>query len=232
MDIDENTNLFKEAEKTDKRKELNDAVNNLQLKIDNEKNNRARMKSIRRAAVKKRQTQSKKGIKIALTTGALLGALALAGLSEIADTVITNLKINSAFKNLQSKAQQVLLDEGLADLTEDGEIIIRDNEISDYKCLDLTNASSLEQHIYSEVLGREFDDAIQTASYDNGGYYYTGTNQWRNINGFIDMETGNPSKDEERAAMRDELLEAYDNDCEGIIRTAEELHYGTAMRGR
>ena len=229
MDIDEKTNLFENAKKG---KELNEAVIKQELKIDNEKINRARQKSIKRAAVKKRQKQSKQGIKIALTTGALLGALALAGLSEIADIVITNLKINSAFKNLQSKAQHVLLDEGLADLNEDGEIIIRDNEISDYNCLDLTNASPLEQHIYSEVLGSEFDDAIQTASYNNGGYYYTGANQWRNINGFIDMETGNPSKDEERAAMRDELLEAYNNNCEGIIRTAEELHYGTTIGGR
>ena len=229
MDIDENTNLFKKAKKEN---ELSDAVNNLQLKIDNEKINRARQKSIRRATVKKRQIQSKKRLSIAITSVALASALALAGITGITDKIKTNLKINSASKNLQSKAQHVLLEEGLAGLNEDGEIVIRDNEISDYECLDLTNASPLEQHIYSEVLGSEFDVAIQTASYDNGGYYYTGTNQWRNINGYIDMETGNPSKDEEQAAMRDELLKAYNNDCEGVIRTAEELHYGTTMGGR
>lgn len=229
MDIDEKTNLF---EKAKKGKELNEAVKKQELKIDNEKINRARQKSIKRAAVKKKQMQSKQRLSIAITSVALASALALAGITGITDKIKTNLKINSASKNLQSKAQHVLLEEGLAGLNEDGEIVIRDNEISDYNCLDLTNASPLEQHIYSEVLGSEFDDAIQTASYDNGGYYYTGTNQWRNINGYIDMETGNPSKAEERAAMRDELLEACNNDCEGIIRTSEELHYGTTMRGR
>lgn len=230
--IDENTDLFAAALEADKRKEANNEAKNLQERLNNEERERPKNKSLKRAAIKKRQREARRRFIITFTAGALAGALATVGITGLYGKIEKNQKIKSAAKTLEKQAEVVLLEQGLAMRNEDGDVIVRDNNISDYSCLDLTHASSLEQHIYSEVLGSEFDDAIQTASYENGGYYYTGTNQWRNINGYIDKNTGTASYLEQKTAMEDKLLEAYENNCEGIIRSSEELHDGNIMGGR
>ena len=230
--IDENTDLFKAAKEADKQKETNNEAKNLQERLDNEDRERAKKKSTKRAAIKKRQKEDRRKFSIAFVSGALVGALTVVGITGLYKKIETNQKVINADNTLKSQVEVILLEQGLAWRNEDGDVIVRDNDINDYKCLDLTHASLLEQHIYSEVLGGEFDDAIQTASYENGGYHYTGTNQWRNINGYIDKETGNPSYYEQRAAMVEPLLEAYKNNCEGIIRSSEELHENMSMGGR
>lgn len=230
--IDENTDLFKAALEADKRKEANNEAKNLQERLNNEDREKAKNKSLKRAAIKKKQKETRRRFVIAFISGALVGSLATVGITGLYGKIEKDQKVRSADNTLKKQAEVILLEQGLAERNEDGDVIVRDNDISDYKCLDLTHASLLEQHIYSEVLGGEFDDAIQTASYENGGYYYTGTNQWRNINGYIDKETGNPSSIEQKAAMIDPLLEAYENNCEGIIRSSEELHENLVKGGR
>lgn len=230
--IDENTDLFAAAVEADKRKEPIIAAEALQERLNNNARERAKNKTLKRAAIKKKLKEARRRDIVTFTAGALAGVLATVGITGLYGKIEKNQKVKSAAKTLEKQAEVVLLEQGLAERNEDGDVVVRDNDISDYRCLDLTHASSLEQHIYSEVLGSEFNDAIQTASYENGGYYFTGTNQWRNYNGYIDKETGNPSYIEQRAAMEEKLLEAYKNNCEGIIRPSEELHDGIIMGGR
>lgn len=236
-DIDESLKIVEEAQKKlenqKKNEELENIVNEKEKQLQNDASAQERRKSIRREAIRKRQKMAKRKFAVTFVAGALVGALATVGIIEpLYKDFVRGYKKNSADKELKRQAEIVLLEQGLAERNEDGDIIIKDNDINDYRCLDLTHASSLEQHIYLEVLGKEGDEAIQTASYNNGGYYYTGIEQYRYINGYINSETGKTSLSEQNAAMEDKLVEAYDNNCTGIIRTSEELHESRTKGGK
>ena len=206
-------------------------VNKTENEIQNGKKAEIKRKKEAREKIKKNLKKNRRMLSVTFVAGARIGAITAVGVIEpLFKKIGRNCKIISADRTLRRNAEIVLLEQGLAIKDEDGDIIIKDNDINDYRCLDLTNASLLEQHIYSEVLRSEFDDAIQTANY--GGYYYTGTAQYRTINGYFDINTRESSFAEQKAAMEDELLEAYENNCEGIIRTSEELQESRAMGGR
>ena len=205
------------------KNEVNKAVDNTEKRINNSKESASRRKSMTKEKIRAREKLIKKRMKITSVAGVLAGVLATSGVVGLYNLIATNLKPGEALKNLKGKAQEVLVDEGLATKDEKGKIEVKDNSIEDYECLDLTHASNVEQFVYKEVLGSEFNDAIQTASYDDGAYNYTGTTQWYLINGYINKDTKEASPDEAYAAVKDDLAKAFDNDCEGVIRTAEEL---------
>ena len=232
MDIIDDKNIdkiLKIVESAQAKRELKNFKTNTGSQI--EISELSMKKSLSEHAILKNAKLTRKKLSIAFIAGVLVGVLGTIGTKDFFYKVEKNLKVFIADSELKERAYAILLEFGLASSNEKGKITIENNKVSDYRCLDLTNASSLELHIYSEILGSEFNEAIQTASYDNGGYYYTGTNQWRRINGYIDKDTGVPSYAEQRAAMVDDLLKAYDNNFDGVIRTSEELFNNTA-KGR
>lgn len=225
-DIDD---ALKIVQKAQENAELKNAVNMKENQIQNAKLEKNKRKSERREIVRKNQKGNRRKFTLTFVSGALIASLLTIGISDaIGDTI----KIGKAKKVLKDKAMEVLVEQGLAEKDNDGKITVKDNEISDYECLDLTHASPLEQHIYSEVLGSEFDDAIQTASYNNGGYYYIGASQWRSINGYVDKDSEKPSVAEQNVAMKNPLLKAYIDNCEGIIRSSEELNQINVKKGK
>ena len=229
--IDNDTDLFRAAVEAKIRRETINEADKLQEKINVDNQEKKRKKSIARANISKRHKQSKKKFLIGFVTGVLAGSLATVGITGAYNKIEENQKAKSAFNNLRGQASVRLLEEGLAVRDDNGNITVLDNQISDYRCLDLTHSSLLEQHVYYDVLGyKEFDDAIQTASYE-AGHYYIGTDQWRSINGFVNKNTNEPSLNEQYAAMKDDLVRAYETNCEGIIRTTDEIEQNN-LQGR
>lgn len=223
--------VVKIINKMQKEREIEDAISNFSKQNEAEKQRQAEKLSQTLELVETERKLHPKFFAKGFVAGALVGALAAVGILWAYDRIENNIKIYEAESTLKGIAKERLIEEGLATRNKKGKISILDNKISDYKCLDLTNANLLETHIYKEVLGSEFADAIQTASYDNGGSYYIGIEQWYMINGFFDKDTKKASADEEFVVVKPLLLKAYENNCEGIIRTSEEIK-NTTSRGR
>lgn len=193
-------------------------------------NNRDNLKqNVKEKSVGRKPTK-KKNLKQKIVVYALAAVLTISGVfvaPKIAKGLERNAKVSAASDIVKTDAQKILLDKGLAEYDDKGNVIIKKNSIEDYDKLDIDNASFEELYAYYLATGDaiEFGKLIQSVQGVDGVHNYTDISQFYTYNGF---DKGSESGYVEwQKYAQDKLLEALQN---GTIQTI--VKSDTNTRGR
>ena len=119
--------------------------------------------------------------------------------------------LHGAKEIVTKEAKEKLIKEGLAITAADDEFVVLENSASDYQSLELDSPE--EVYPYFLVLPTsEFGKLITATTYEDGKYYYTGTEQFLTVNGYFNPETGEPSTAVYEDYMNAELVSAFRNE--------------------
>lgn len=154
-------------------------------------------------------------VTITFATGTII--YGVAG-DKIKEAIVEKQEIRANRNIFEDKALTNLLNNGLAYLNDKNEIIPKENSVEDYYKLNIT--SKYDIYGYSLALpAGEFNKFIQTISYNNGMWNYTGTNNFLTYNGYFDSKDNIAKIDVFQNMMEEKILELPD---ETIERYSEE----------
>lgn len=227
--------VFEAGEREAKIRELEEAVKHFE-KIYNKSSSKkaipTRNKKNSNSKVKPSEIVKESAILIAsllvssnliLAVGPKLGDAS----TKFAQTIINYFNLKDIKNDVKENARNNLKKYELGYYDEkNNEFIIKDNTIEDYEKLDLNDPYDVWPYylVFKETpeakkddseIYDEFDKLIQSTTYSNGLYHYTGTKQFLEIGGYHNFDTY-CNYQEAKALEENDITSSYANKTDGV----------------